>query len=232
MIQGGHVYRASVFYFFALLLLALAGFWPSYIAPKRYETDWHVHLHGVAMFLWVVLLVAQSGLIRAKANAVHRQLGKASYALVPAIVVSTLLLAHYRMRQGIDAQLLYFFYVQLSLLAVFVLSFALAIANRRTPALHMRFMVCAALTLVDPILARVFFFGAGIEPPLLQFLTYGIVDVILAALIAHDLKQSHRARVYPAMLAVFVASQAPTFFVFQTPAWRGFTEAFARLPLP
>jgi hypothetical protein len=34
-------------------------------------------------------------------------------------------------------------------------SHALAIANRPRPAVHGRYMVCAALTLVDPIVARI-----------------------------------------------------------------------------
>src|SRR6266550_7517516 len=105
--EGAYLYRTTVFYFFGLLALALAGFWPTYFVPK-FEADWHVHLHGVAMFLWVLLLIAQAGLVRARQLPLHRALGKVSYGLVPVIVVSTLLLAHYRMKQGLTEELLYF----------------------------------------------------------------------------------------------------------------------------
>ena len=226
------MHRASVFYFSALLLLALVAFWPSYIVPPRHEADWHVHLHGVAMFLWMLLLIAQAALIRAGALAVHRRLGKASYGLVPVIVASTVLLAHYRLRAGITPDLLYFLYVQASLIAVFLVAYVLAMANRRAPQRHMRYMVCVALTLVDPILARVLYNGLGIVPPLMQAATYAVVDLVLIALVVNDWRRQAKARVYPAMLALFVASQLPTFFVHGTSGWRRLAEAFAGLPLP
>lgn len=226
------MYRAASFYFAFLLLLAIAAFWPTYIAPKRYEADWHVHLHGISMFLWMLMLVVQASLVRAGSFPAHRALGRTSFVLVPVIVASTLLLAHYRMRSGINKELLYFFYVQVSLLAVFLVAYAGAILNRATPAVHMRFMVCTALTLVDPILARLLYAHLGIEPPLMQLITYGAVDLVLVALILHDRMHQHYAQVYPGMLAVFVAAQVPTFLVTQAPWWKTFTQSFARLPLP
>jgi hypothetical protein len=129
-------------------------------------------------------------------------------------------------------ELLYFFYVQVSLLAVFVASYALAIANRRRPAVHGRYMVCAALTLVDPIVARILAFSAGMGFPAMQVATYGAVDAMLLALTASDLRRGQQPRVYAAMLAVFVAAQLPTFFLYRTGAWRAFVESFAALPLP
>lgn len=226
------MYRASVFYFSGLLALSIAAFWPTYFFPPKYETDWHIHLHGVAMFAYMMLLIAQAWLIRTQRQAIHRQLGKVSYALVPVMVVSTLLLAGYRLRQKIDVDTIYFLYVQLSLIALLALSYGLAIARRHEPALHMRYMVCAALTLVDPIVARLLFFTLGVDFPQSQMFTYCLVDAILVALIWNDRRQGRPMRVYPVMLAVFIAVQAPTFFLYKLPAWLGFAQWYARLPLP
>lgn len=226
------VYRASPFYFFALLAFALAAFWPTYFFPPKYETDWHVHLHGVAMFGWIALLITQAALIRARRNSLHRALGKVSYVLVPVMVVSTLLLGHFRLQQAITQDLLYFLYVQLSLIAVLALSWSMAITHRREPVLHMRYMVCAALTLVDPIVARLVYFNAGIDYPPLQGITYALVDAILLALIRHDVNARGASPVYPAMLAVFLVTQLPTFYVYRQPAWHDFAQWYARLPLP
>lgn len=226
------MHQRAVFYFLGLLLLAAAGFWPTYLAAPRVEGDWHVHLHGVAMFCWMGLLIAQAGLVRARRLSTHRALGRVSFGLVPVIVVSTLLLAHYRMRQGLNVDLLYFFYVQVSLLAVFVASYALAIANRRRPAIHARYMVCAALTLVDPIVARILAFSVGAGFPAMQVATYCAVDAILLALIARDVRRQQEPHVYPVMLAVFIATQLPTFFLYRTGAWRALVESFAAMPLP
>ena len=226
------MYRASPFFFAALLLAAIPAFWPSYLYPKRYETDWHVHLHGIAMFLWMLLLIVQSTLATRRSFETHRALGKTSFVLVPVILASTLLLAHYRMRSGIGKEQLYFFYVQVALLVQFLAAYFFAIANRRTPQVHMRFMVCTALALVDPIFARLLYIYFGIEPPLMQLVTYGVIDLVLVALIVHDRMQRHYSRAYEGMLALFVVTQAPTFFITQTKEWLAFTKAFAKLPLP
>jgi len=226
------MYRASPFFFAALLIAAIPAFWPSYLFPKRYEADWHVHLHGIAMLLWMLMLIAQSSLARARAFVTHRALGKTSFVLVPVIVASTLLLAHYRMRSGINRELLYFFYVQLALMVQFVVAYYFAIVNRRTPQVHMRFMVCTALALVDPIFARLLNIHLGIEPPLMQLITYALIDLVLVALIIHDRIEGHYARAYQGMLALFVVTQAPTFFITGSKEWLAFTKAFAKLPLP
>ena len=69
------MYRASPFFFAVLLLAAIPAFWPTYFAPKKYETDWHVHLHGIAMFLWMLLLIVQSTLATRRSFEAHRALG-------------------------------------------------------------------------------------------------------------------------------------------------------------
>ena len=226
------MYRASPFFFAALLLAAIPAFWPSYLFPKKYESDWHVHLHGIAMLLWMLLLIVQSTLASRRSFETHRALGKTSFVLVPVVVVSTLLLANYRMRSGLNKELIYFFYVQVALLVQFLVAYLLAILNRRTPAEHMRFMACTALALVDPIFARLLYNHFGIEPPLMQLITYGAIDLVLVALIVHDRMERHYTRAYEAMLALFVVTQAPTFFITGTKEWLAFTKAFAKLPLP
>jgi hypothetical protein len=224
-------YRDAVFYLGVLALLVAPAFWPTYFFPPKYESDWHVHVHGVAMFGWIALLVTQAALVRNHRPA-HRALGKASFVLVPLIVLSTLSLAHHRMQQGLNADLLYFFYLQVCLLLLFVVSYGLAIANRRRRALHARYMVCTALAVVDPIVARLFYIYGGIDYPHMQLMSFALIDGILVLLLLRDMRSGLRPRVFPAMLAFFVATQVPTFFLHETAAWRGFVAAFAALPIP
>jgi hypothetical protein len=225
--------RSAVWWMALLLAATLPAFWPTYFMAPPYKADFlHVHLHGVAMFAWMVLLLAQAGLIRAGLRPLHRALGKVSYGLVPVIVVSTLLLAHYRLRQGTpDAELLYFFYVQGALLAAFVFAYVQAIRHRHDPALHMRYMLGTALAVIDPILARILVVYFGIVPPMMQVMTYALVLGVLAALWVRSNGLRWRSA-YGALLAVFAVALLPTFFVPQTAAWRAFAEGFARLPLP
>lgn len=225
--------RRAVFCFGLLLLATVPAFWPSYFFPKKVEYDFHVHFHGIAMFLWVILLVSQAALIRTGNRELHRSMGKVSYVLAPAIVASTVLLAHYRLKATINAELLYFLFLQLALLAIFVVAYAQGIRHRHRPALHARYMACTALAVFDPIVARLLFFYLGTEPPFMQVATFAMIDAILLALIVRERRESGpAARVFPAMLALFVATQIPQFFVPAQPWWADFARSFAALPLP
>jgi uncharacterized membrane protein len=225
-----HLNRRAVFFFAALLLLAIPAFWPSYLFPPKPIPETRVHLHGFLMLAWMALLIAQGGLIRGGNRALHRALGRVSYVLVPLIVLSTLWVLHLRLTQKIDAELLYFLYVILSLTAVFTFAYAMAMRNRATPAIHARYMVCTALALVDPILGRVVFFHAGIEPPAMQVVTYALVDAILLWLAYMD--RATGIRVFRLMLGVFVITQIPTFFIFRLEWWPKFAQWLGALPLP
>lgn len=225
-------HRAAAPWFALLLALAVPAFWPSYIRPRTFESDWHVHLHGAALLAWALMLIVQPLLARGGRLRLHRLVGKASYVVAPLVVVSTLLLMRYRLAGGPNPELTYFLWVQAGLTALFAIAYAQAIRHRRTPALHARYMVCTALTMVDPILARLLYNHLGVEPPLMQLATYACIDAILLALWLRDRRLGLPFRAYPAMLAGFAAFELGTFIVPQLPAWTELARAWGRLPLP
>lgn len=227
-----HLNRRAVFFFVALLLLTLPAFWPTYFAPPKPVAETRVHAHGLLMFAWMALLIAQAWLIRVGRRPLHRAIGRMSFVLVPLIVLSTLWLLHLRLRQKIDAEMLYFLYVILSLTAVFTFAYVMAMVNRALPAVHARYMICTALALVDPIVGRIVFAFAGIEPPGMQLVTYALVDAILIGLAYADWRSGSGIRVFPFMLGVFVAAQIPTFFISRLSWWPQFAQALGALPLP
>ena len=55
--------------------------------------------------------------------------------------------------------------------------------NRRTPWVHARFMIFAAIPSIDPIGARILYNLFAIEFPLSEVLTYCLMDAILLWLI-------------------------------------------------
>ena len=120
--------------------------------------------------------------------------------------------------------------MQISLLGLFILSYALAIYHRRSPQVHSPYMACTALSLIDPIFARLFFIYPGVDFPLSQVLTYGLMAGILIGLAVCDGK--HRLPVFLHMLPMFVVVQIPTVFLYELPWWRSFALWYGRLPLP
>ena len=221
--------RKSFAGFAFLGIAAIAAFWPSYL-KRLADVGLPVHAHAVAMTAWIVLLVAQAWLVRSGRRATHRSLGRVSYVLAPLVVLATLALARHMLlhaKTPLTQETLYFLYVQLSLIAVFAFAWAQAIRHRATPQPHAAYMIGTALALVDPIGGRLLFYAFGTEPPVMQLLTYAFVDALLVALLLRERRRGGALRAYPTLLAVFVATQLPTFFLYRTTGWRAFAEAFA-----
>jgi len=224
-------YRDSGPYLLAFFLLAIPAFWPTYWAPA-FERDWHVHLHGASLFAWAAMLVAQPWLIHRGRVRLHRQLGKLSYLLAPMVVISTLLLAHYRLQSARSFDQVYFLWVQLGLITLFAVAYAQAIRHRRSAGIHARYMVCTALAMLDPIVARLLFNLFGVDIPASQLCTYAIIDAILVALWIRDARTGNGILVFPRMLAAYLVIELPTFALPQTAAWEACVEFYSLLPLP
>ena len=224
--------RNVVFFFAAFLLAAFAGFWPTYLTRMGEMASWHLHAHGALMLGWCLLLVAQAWLIRDRRGALHRNLGKVSFLLVPLIIISSVVVEHRSLARAAgnyDLEALFFAYLILALLFVFVLAFTLAIVHRRTMALHMRYMICTPLTMFDPVFARILDVRFGIQFPVQQMITFAMIDAILLSLCYLDRNTPYRA--FHRMLAAFVAVQVPAFFVYKTSWWADAVAWFAGLPI-
>ena len=74
--------RASFFYLgfgFYALAAVFFGFSTTYFAPMSkgsFAAPPIVHLHGALCLSWVVLVIAQSALVRNSQTRLHRQIGK------------------------------------------------------------------------------------------------------------------------------------------------------------
>ena len=219
-------------FFAGFLLLAAVAFWPTYLS-KPTESSGYTHAHAATATAWMVLLILQSWAIGSRRVALHRFFGKCSYVLAPLLVLSVTLLAHSRIK-GISGEAYaiqtYILYLQVSLAVLFAVSYGLAIWNRRSVARHSRFMVCTALTLVDPVLIRILLWIDPAPTWNYQWLTFGVTDLVLLVLIW--LERSNRAGrgVFPAMLGLFVAIQLPALLGWTDgPLWQAFARWFASI---
>jgi len=228
-------YSRSYPYLATLLLFALLAFWPSYLALGPSGSNAYVHLHATTTILWMLMLIAQPMAVYHKRMDIHRAVGKASYILAPAVFISMLLLANHRINLAppefypIQS---YILYLQISLALVFALSYGLAIAYRHRTAWHARFMICTAITMIDPILARVSFWVAPETTINVQMVTFAITDLVLLTLIWLERNSKSGREVLPVMLVVFIIAQLPAVTgMTSSAAWQSFTSWFASLPL-
>lgn len=219
-------------YFAGFLLLAFVAFWPTYLSQPRASSG-YTHAHAATSTAYMLLLIVQSWAIGSRRVGLHRASGKASYVLAPAVVITILLLAHDRIRGASGeayAIQTYILYLQLSLALLFAISYGLAIWTRRSVARHSRFMVCTALTLVDPVLIRILFWIDPTPAWNYQWLTFGVTDLVFLILIWFERNNRAGRRVFPAMLALFVFTQLPALFGgTEGILWQAFARWFASI---
>jgi len=236
------IFYKSGYFFVALLFLAVIGFWNTYFSKffggidsisRVSEIDSYTHFHAVTMLLWIAMLITQAFLIRFNKPHIHKIMGKLSYLLFPVLVISLILLSHSKITihdYGISYSRLYILFLQLSLLSIFIISYWLAIANRHTPARHARYMICTALTMIDPAVARL-----PIDLPSMPFSyqvwTFGLTDIILIVLIFMERNQNKGREVFPIMLIIFLFFQGLNLSSTRSLIWDNFSMWFARLPL-
>ena len=217
-------------YFGALLVLALVAFWPTYLS-RPLTVDTYTHLHAFTATLWILTLVAQPLAIRTRRLTFHRLLGRSSYVLAPLVLTSMVLLAHSK-THGFSVAQNVEIYVPLSLSVLFSVSYALGIITRRTVALHARFMVCTALTLIDPVVVRIMFWLNPTATWRYQWFTFGLTDLVFVVFIWRERHARRGRAVFPTMLGVFVLAQAVLLFgIYKGPAWQAFVGWFVALPL-
>lgn len=151
--------RTAVFWFIGLLILVVAGFWKTYFSVFFQGMDRAHHFHGIAMLVWVLLLINQAWLMRRRKFDLHRKTGKLSYPLAPLIVLSGIIVTYFNIGR-VENPLLPFmqsiFYFGLFLSVVFGLLYGLAIYYRKDPNLHARYMITTALVFVVPGISRIF----------------------------------------------------------------------------
>ena len=219
-----------------LFLLAALAFWPTYISKPLGATDPYTHFHAATGLLWLSLLATQGALIIQHRRTSHRTLGRLSYALAPLFVLSSVLLAHYRLSR-MDAvnfeREAYTLYLPVSAAALFTASYLLALLHRRVWPLHARFMACTAVLLVDPVLGRVLGFYVVELPEFwhYQLITFG-VELALLFVLSNTIPRATPGRgSFLAFAGVYTAVLLLWFSLPGSQAWLPFARMFRALPL-
>ena len=212
--------------------LAVLGFWPHYLGPLLREGKALplpvLHLHAALVSTWLLMLVLQPLLIARRQLRAHRALGRLAWALAPAIVVSSLLLAVQMTRPAAGAGVEPFryglFFVQIGTSLLFGACAAVALARRHDRALHQRAMLASGLSFVDPVLARV---CMALAPAGSWWANYGSIAIAAACMllaIAID-RQSPRGRwIFIATLIAFAVISAGGLTVNALAPWRAFVD--------
>ncbi|HSI03559.1 MAG: hypothetical protein ACAI38_01605 [Myxococcota bacterium] len=137
----------------AVAVLGAVGFYSSYLRhfPGFEGVGWQVHFHLLTVLAWIGMLVGQGWLAATRRLATHRKLGRLSFALVPLVLVGFVLITSYGQLRHKEPALLGATFLDASLFSTL---YALAIAHRRNPGLHSRYMMLTPLSFLNPTLGR------------------------------------------------------------------------------
>lgn len=143
------------------LLVSVAGFWKLYVGADAAPNGFH-HLHVVANFAWLLLLLWQLRLVATRQYADHRKAGLCVLVAAPLLFASAALLSVHSAHKGVVSGEGDFMIVQnvmgtLQLGLLIVLAFVL----RRRRALHGAFLLGTALMFMGIAL---FFALIGLVP--------------------------------------------------------------------
>jgi uncharacterized membrane protein YozB (DUF420 family) len=209
----------------AILATVIVGFSRSFFLrplfpdwPSPSETIFYVH--GAVFTAWIVLLVAQASLVASGRTEIHRKIGPFSAVLAVAMVVLGTfgaLIAAGRATgfTQVPVPPLQFLAIPIFDMILFATFVWVAIAQRRNPQTHKRWMLLATVNLVTAAIARwpgVFDLG-----PLAFF---GLTDLFVIALAIWDFRA--RGRLHPVTLwggLLIIASQPLRLVVSSTEGW-------------
>lgn len=205
-------FMPSFFFWMTLVMcfFVFGGFGMSYLVPLGEGTfkpaPAIVHLHGLIMMAWMILLVVQAGLVGAGNVKLHRSLGTYLIAHGSVAICAGLLLqliaTHLAMVKGLtpgtDG-----LYLGLCAFFGFTTMFVLAIRNTRRPQIHKRMILFAMLPVLPPGVNRFWSHALGLEPiPVVPL--YLTLWTMAAAILIHEWRRTGRISGYSAFGAGWI----------------------------
>ena len=228
--------------------LAFAGFAPTYwlqLPAGTFVGSPLLHLHGLLFSAWTLFFFMQTTLVAVGRVARHRAWGLLGISLATAMVLVGFAVANNvlaaRLAAGFGDRARAFHIASTSMITLFGLFVAAAIAYVRRPEIHKRLMLLATVSMLPPAIARLFFavnvgigpgLRPGLGPPRSVTSVMGptlVADVlILAAMIADIRRRGRPHPVYLAGGAVMLAVQVLRLPISTTHWWYAVANFLAR----
>lgn len=209
-------------------ILVHIGFYITYIKhfPEFDGFKWLHHIHGSLMGSWLLMLVLQPFLIHKQKFVAHRFIGKLSYIIAPAILVSMVLIARLNYHNGIlhDSSIDVFARQSNTWMQIimFTLFYSLAITYRKNTAWHMRFMIASAVVMTGPAMTRIL--GHTLDAtsiPYAVIIALIVKTTIAGTLLTIDIVKKNNWRPYTIVLSAFLLADIAYIIRFSD-VWQGF----------
>lgn len=155
-------YRFAHFFVGAVLLVIMGGFWTSYFSQVGGALPLAFHVHAISSMAWLMLLIAQHVTIHRRGNALHRQMGKASFALFPFLILGFVMIINISAARFEAQESPFIMFVGPSFgigmmiaIAAYCTLFYQALKHRRNIKLHAGYMLATPMILFESPFSRV-----------------------------------------------------------------------------
>jgi len=168
------------YFFITVLLISILGFYPSYFKKFPVFEGLNIahHVHGLLATLWILMLIAQAFLIRARKYALHRIVGKSSYVLMFLLLLSIYWVSRVGYYRNIQTMSEVDALAQLTngIPDMFYIGtlYVLGMVYKKKTDWHLRFFALSGVLILLPGLGRYVGGFLAIPPPLSIILTLSI----------------------------------------------------------
>jgi hypothetical protein len=220
----------------------LGGFaWNAHLVMQQGEYSYPlvVHVHAVVFVGWLALLVTQTMLMRSGKPQLHKRLGIAALAWIPAMVLASAAVVLVRNAPALNPPDDQLSFICTQVMNVIAMAGALVagLLMRRDGAAHKRLMLLGTIAISEPGLSRLpgnignqlyvqlsNALGEGVVPYF--FANYWATLILLIAFGVYD--RVTRKRFHPAFVAAFcwiIGCQLFASWLFYQPFWLGWMKA-------
>ncbi|ULQ57405.1 hypothetical protein KJS94_04215 [Flavihumibacter rivuli] len=219
-------YRQLPYFILGLFAILTWGFFRTYLIlfPEFKGIKYIYHIHGFLMMTWLGMLFIQPILIARQKPALHRQIGRLSYIVMPLLLLSIFFVgkdSYFKLLGTAPApEAIGSLALNIPNLLAFALFYGLAMYHRQNSAYHMRFMIGTALLMIGPGLGRALILYFNVPFPLA--VTYVTIFSLLIAIVLLVLDFRNKRTTFP--FTIISATIAMILIIWQfraSSAWQG-----------
>jgi len=226
------VYRNTAILIILIMFGIQWGFYQVYTSqfPNFIDKTVTIHVHGVVLMMWMVLLIVQPLLISTGRTKLHRNIGQVSWVLGPFVIFMLFLVgrnSYLRHTEAPQQEMLENIVLDMRGWISFAIFWALAMIYRKDSAAHMRYMIATGIIGIGPGVGRGLI-SLGVDFGTSITITDSIEVIIPAILLGYDI---YKKKNYKPSLIIFIVFLIGGLLwqIRATDAWQSFAKAYASL---